>query len=158
MKLVLDTNVILEMLHWGDPRCAELLAALESGGASCCTDADCLAELERVLAYPQFGLVPAARDALFARYAALAARVDDDTAGAAATAAPLPRCRDADDQKFMTLAARAGAALLVTRDKELLRLARSRRTPPPFAILTPEAARLRLAAASATATPPETAA
>ena len=48
----------------------------------------------------------------------------------------LPRCRDADDQKFLVLAALCGADLLVTRDKLLLKLARHRHRPPPFGIVT----------------------
>ena len=51
---------------------------------------------------------------------------------------PLPHCRDADDQKFLELAARCRADVLVTRDRQLLRLARHRLRPPPFAILTAE--------------------
>ena len=57
----------------------------------------------------------------------------------------LPRCRDADDQKFLILAARCKADLLITRDKLLLKLARHRQKPPPFAIVTAEAARSLLA-------------
>ena len=34
----------------------------------------------------------------------------------------LPPCRDPDDQKFLELAAGAGADALVTKDRELLRL------------------------------------
>ncbi len=144
MKLVLDTNVVLELLHWQDPRSAPIAAALAAGRARCFTDDACLAELERVLAYPQFALDAAAQQALHARYRALAVRVA--AADADADAAELPRCRDADDQKFMELAARCAADLLVTRDKELLRLARRRARPAPFAILVPERAAERLAA------------
>jgi predicted nucleic acid-binding protein len=38
-------------------------------------------------------------------------------------AAALPRCRDADDQKFLELAAAAGARYLVSKDQALLELA-----------------------------------
>jgi len=144
-RLVLDTNIVMDMLHFGDPRTQPILASLARGRACCFTDADCLAELERVTGYPEFRLDAAARAALLARYLALATRCD---------APPdenerdygLPRCRDTDDQKFLTLAARCSADLLVTRDKLLLRLARHRHRPPPYAILTAEAARPRLEA------------
>ncbi|MFC5302762.1 putative toxin-antitoxin system toxin component, PIN family [Azospira restricta] len=145
MKLVLDTNVVLDLLFWRDPRCAALAEALAAGRAHCVTDDACLAELERVLAYPQFALDEAAQRTLHAQYRALAEGV---AAAGAGEPAELPRCRDADDQKFLELAARAGAELLLTRDRELLRLARSRRRPPPFAILVPEQAAARLAAPS----------
>jgi predicted nucleic acid-binding protein len=47
----------------------------------------------------------------------------------------VPVCRDPDDQKFLTLAAGAGADCLVTRDRELLRL--SRKCAPWLAIVSP---------------------
>lgn len=149
MKLVLDTNVVLDLLFWRDPRCDALAAALAAGRVRCFTDAACLAELERVLAYPQFALDAAAQQALLARYRGLAESAAESTAATDFPPAELPRCRDADDQKFMELAARCAAHLLLTRDRELLRLARSRRRPPPFAILVPERAAGLLAAAPA---------
>ena len=48
----------------------------------------------------------------------------------------LPRCRDADDQKFLILARRCRADLLITRDRLLLAVARQRRLLLPFAIVT----------------------
>ena len=148
MKLVLDTNVVLDLLFWHDPRCDALAAALAAGRVRCFTDAACLAELERVLAYPQFALDAAAQRALLESYRGLAESAAESTADAAdSPPLELPRCRDADDQKFMELAARCAADLLLTRDRELLRLASSRRRPPPFAILVPERAAERFAAA-----------
>ena len=86
-------------------------------------------ELQRVLTYPEFALAPAARDALYMEYERLAHRVESGVAQ------PLPRCRDTDDQKFLELAARSGAELLVSKDKALLRL--RGRTRLPFAIVAP---------------------
>jgi predicted nucleic acid-binding protein len=49
----------------------------------------------------------------------------------------LPRCRDADDQKFMEAAAAAGADLLITKDNALLELARAvERRALPFRIIS----------------------
>jgi putative PIN family toxin of toxin-antitoxin system len=118
MRIVLDTNVIIDMLHFADAGTLPLSAALANKRVVCWSDCECLAELRRVLAYPQFALASAAQDALFTTYADLARRCD--ASGAENYA--LPRCRDGDDQKFLTLAARCGADLLVTRDRELLRL------------------------------------
>jgi len=140
VKLVLDTNVIMELLHWRDPRSTQLMNAIEAGSVSCFTDAGCLAELQRVLAYPQFGRDEGAQYALLTQYREIVIEVP-----AGPVSLTLPRCRDADDQKFMEVAARGGADLLVTRDRELLKLARSRRHPAPFAIVTPEQAIAKLA-------------
>ena len=151
MKLVLDTNVVMELLHYRDPRSVLLMQAIDAGGIACFTDATCLAELERVLGYPQFKLDEAAQDALFRHYRTLAAAVDETPIDIV-----LPRCRDRDDQKFMELAARCGADLLVTRDRELLKLARRRARPAPFGIVEPERAIKALGAHQNT--PPETSA
>jgi len=56
----------------------------------------------------------------------------------AGEAPPLPRCKDRDDQKFLELAARCEANILVSKDKALLRL--RGRTKLGFQILKPEAA------------------
>ena len=63
-RLVLDTNIIMDMLHFANPATAPLLAALTAGRVQALTDPDCLAELERVLAYPEFRLDAPAQKAL----------------------------------------------------------------------------------------------
>ena len=135
-RVVLDTNVVMDMLHFGDRHARPLHAAISAGRWQCFSDGECLAELERVTGYAAFALDAAARQSLFERYLRLVTRCD----AAADENYPLPRCRDADDQKFLILAARSQADLLITRDKMLLRLARHRRLPPPFTILTSESA------------------
>ena len=132
VRLVLDTNIVIDMLHFDDRHTRPLRTAIADGRVRCFTDDDCLAELERVTGYPEFGLDAPARAALVAAYLAFVARCPaEDTEDYA-----LPRCRDADDQKFLIVAARCHADLLLTRDKLLLRLDRHRRTPPPFSIVT----------------------
>lgn len=139
LRLVLDTNIVLDLLHFRDAAAAPVLDALRAGSAVCFIDAACREELVRVLRYPQFGLTPAAAQQILAEYAAFA-RI----APAVETRAPaLPRCRDADDQKFLELAQAARADLLVTKDKALLRLGRGRRLAAP-AVGTPADALLRL--------------
>lgn len=137
MRLVLDTNILIDMFHFANPHTVPVLAALTGGHCTCFTDRDCLAELERVCTYPAFGLDSAQQSALIARYGELVVHAD---ATPSDPCFPLPRCRDPDDQKFLILAARCQADLLITRDKLLLRLAGHRRLPPPFRIVTAEAA------------------
>ena len=116
------------------------MIAIDAGTVRCFTDADCRAELVRVAAYPEFKLDAEAQQALLARYDQLSSRCDAEEE----ENFPLPRCRDADDQKFLILAARSGAGLLVTRDKLLLRLAQHKRTPPPCPIVKADEACRRL--------------
>jgi putative PIN family toxin of toxin-antitoxin system len=133
--LVLDTNVVLDLLHFDDAVARPLRQALEAGRVRCAASAATLDEWRRVLAYPEFGLDPARQVALLARYRALAEPVDGVDEGAG-----LPRCSDPDDQKFVELAAAAGAAALVSKDRALLGL--RRRCAPLFRVMTvAEAAR-----------------
>lgn len=138
MRLVLDTNIVMDMLHFNDHRTQFLKALIADGHVQCLTDSSCLAELERVTAYPEFGLDDPSRRALVANYRTMVqiceAEGEEDYG--------LPRCRDTDDQKFLILAARCSADLLITRDKLLLKLAHHRHKPPPFGIVTAEAAKI----------------
>jgi putative PIN family toxin of toxin-antitoxin system len=133
---VLDTNVVLDCLHFADPAAQPILQALQAGRIECRTTAAMLEELRRVLAYPALGLEPAPQADVCVRYRRLARCVE------APAALPLPRCRDADDQKFLDLAAAEGAAVLVSKDRALLGLKGRRRLG--FRILAPEQASAEL--------------
>jgi uncharacterized protein len=130
MRLVLDTQVWLDWLVFDDSSVAALRATIDAGRAEVVIDAACLAELERVLAYPLGGRALDAA-ACLAACRRIATRVEVGTG----ELYKLPLCRDPDDQKFLTLAAGARADCLVTRDRELLRL--TRRSAPWFRILAP---------------------
>lgn len=132
LRFVLDTNVVLDLFHWANTDAVPIMAALESGQIECFADERTMDELQRVLTYPQLKMTPAMIVERYARYRGLIRMVD------AGEAPPLPRCKDRDDQKFLELAARCGANLLVSKDKALLRL--RGRTTLGFQILKPEAA------------------
>ena len=130
---VFDTNVVLDLLHFDDPVARPLLEALQAGRVRCVASAATLDELRRVLAYPEFAIDVAGQAALLDAYRRLCGaplRHDGDAA--------LPRCSDPDDQKFLDLAAASGAAVLVTKDRALLKL--GRRCARRFAVMTPGAA------------------
>ncbi|HEX8986734.1 MAG TPA: putative toxin-antitoxin system toxin component, PIN family [Rhodocyclaceae bacterium] len=135
LRVVFDTNVLLSLYVFADSRYVALRDALERGRLEAVTNAACLAEFRRVLAYPQFGAGPQAQADALARYtehAFLFAGLPADS--------PLPRCKDRDDQKFLELARDAGAAWLVTSDRALLVLARRQRLAHLFRVITPDAA------------------
>ena len=121
MKVVLDTNIWLDWLVFADPGVAPLRAAFEAGRIQIFIDEACEAELARVLGYPlQKKILDAAgQQACMAECKRIARRIARGKPPAA-----LPRCRDADDQKFLEAAAAAGADFLVTKDAALLELAR----------------------------------
>lgn len=135
-RLVLDTNIVMDMLHFANRHTTPLRAGIDSGRLQCFTDSECLAELERVTGYPEFDMDTAKRQALMEKYRGFVVVCD----AIGEENYPLPRCRDADDQKFLILGARCRADLLITRDKLLLKLARHRHKPPPYGIVTAEAA------------------
>jgi putative PIN family toxin of toxin-antitoxin system len=134
LRLVLDTNVWLDWLVFGDPGVAPLKAAVAECRAAIFIDAACEEELERALGYDlgrKFTLDAGARGACLAECRRVAQRIEasrDDPG------AQLPVCRDADDQKFLEAALAARAEFLLTRDRALLDLA----VRAPFCILTPE--------------------
>jgi putative PIN family toxin of toxin-antitoxin system len=132
LRLVLDTNVVLDLFHWGNVDAVPIMAALEAGQIECFADERTLDELKRVLTYPQLKQTPEMIAERYARYSKLVTLVPPGEAP------KLPRCKDRDDQKFLELAARCEANLLVSKDKALLRL--RGRTTLGFQILKPAAA------------------
>lgn len=132
-RIVIDTNVCLDLFVFHDPRWATLLAALESGAVEAITRADCRAEYLVVLHYPHLPLDAASRPASAARFDALIKVVAPD-----ASPVRLPVCSDKDDQKFLELARDAGADILITKDKALLKLARKTVQAGLFRIMLPE--------------------
>jgi len=133
-RLVLDTNVVLDLFHFADAAAQPILAALEAGDAECWLEDAGREELARVLTYPELRLESAAAAVILDRYDRLARRAVPD----GRPLPRLPRCKDADDQKFLELVARIDAGLLVSKDRALLALARS--PGIGFQILTPAAA------------------
>jgi putative PIN family toxin of toxin-antitoxin system len=131
--IVLDTNVCLDLFVFRDPRWASLLAALESGAVEAVTRSDCRDEYLIVLHYSHLPLDDSTRPDAAARFDALIRVVAPDS-----RAVRLPVCTDRDDQKFLEIARDAGAAILVTKDKALLKLARRNARDGLFRIMTPE--------------------
>ncbi len=136
LRLVLDTQIWLDLLLFDDPRCAALGAALLGGRAIAHTDDECSAEWRRVLRYPALRLTPEQREELQSRFDALA--VPFEGSRDAPAQVPLPRCRDPDDQKFLQLARDTQAVALVSRDNAVLELARQVERSGLFRILRPE--------------------
>lgn len=130
-RVVLDTNVWLDWLVFRDPAVAALREAQADGRIEIVIDEACEAELARVLAYDlgARSLDSRAQTECLDRCREIATRVP------AAAQAAWPECRDPDDRKFLALASAAGAAILVSRDRALLDLARRVRE---VRIVTPE--------------------
>jgi len=118
--LVLDTNIVLDMLVFRDPRTHALHSALfanpETPDLLWLATAPMREELARVLAYPHI----AARLAFHGLQAVQVLSQFDARARIVPVAPKAPAtCKDPDDQKFIDLAVSHGATLL-SKDKAVL--------------------------------------
>ncbi len=145
---MLDTNVVLDLLHFDDPSVQSLKRAVEAGQVRCVVTDATLDEWRRVLGYPEICLDAVRQAALFARYQALTTKLDTLKGefevprkatpirdGLESGWSRMPRCSDPDDQKFVDLAAASGAQGLVSKDRAVLKL--RRRCASRFRIMTP---------------------
>ena len=114
--VVVDTNVALDLLIFSDPRTGPLRQALAQGRLEWIATQVMRDELERVLAYPH---IVSRMD--FYRVSAAQVLAAFDAQARLREVAPRVAyvCKDADDQKFINLAA-AHAAILLSKDKAVL--------------------------------------
>lgn len=120
---VLDTNVVLDLLLFRDPRGQALHQALSDQLLRWITTEQMLVELDWVL--HRSALAAWGHDS--ALVMAQARRLCSTVPASAEGGSRVPRCTDPDDQMFIDLAWRWPAALLFSRDRALLRLARPAR-------------------------------
>lgn len=136
-RLVLDTNVSLDLFVFRDPRGSSLLKMLRDGECEVLMRIDCRDEYLRVLAYPQLKLSPLRRvnaiEAFDALYRFVGAAELSETVDA-----ELPQCADPDDQKFLELALQSHAGVVLSRDKAVLELADRVQHAGLFTIATPQ--------------------
>jgi len=137
-RIVLDTNVCLDLFVFGDSMCSHVLAAMQSGAVQAVTRDDCREEWQRVLHYPQLPIEDRQRPGFRNAFDALVQRLPPEASTPGEDAIPLPRCADPDDQKFLELALASGARWLLSKDKELLKLDRRMRSAGLFAIRLPQ--------------------
>ncbi|MEJ8857989.1 putative toxin-antitoxin system toxin component, PIN family [Variovorax robiniae] len=118
MTIVIDTNVALDLLVFGDPACQSLQAALDAGELRWLATAAMRDELARVLCYPQ--IVPRLAwyqrtpEAVLADFDRLSQRVESAPRATVV-------CKDPDDQMFIDLAV-AHRAPLRSKDRLVLAL------------------------------------
>lgn len=123
LKLILDTNIVLDWLVYRDEGVAALQLAVDRSLVEIITHAPAIDELRRVLAYPRFKLTTREQQDTLERYTAQT-RLVTLPAGAMDERLPpgFPRCRDRDDQHFLMLAHHERDAALVSKDVDLLTL------------------------------------
>lgn len=137
--LVLDTNVVLDWLAFGDASSQPVFEAIQSGRCRWHATSAMRLELERVLTYKDLSRVGFDLATVLSNWDAWVARVEP--------AAPSPnplRCTDPDDQKFIDLGLQLGGCTLLSRDRAVLKLSRRAR-PLGLTIATPQTWALSLA-------------
>jgi predicted nucleic acid-binding protein len=136
-SVVIDTNVILDMFLFTDPRVSALVAALNSGELQWLATRVMREELARVLQYEHL------QKRLMGKTSTKGASTDEGSATAAASVTTTARallildkmdqqahlvevapragyvCKDMDDQKFIDLA-QAHRSMLISKDKDIL--------------------------------------
>lgn len=126
---MLDTNVVLDLLHFLDATVLPIRLAIDEGRAQCYASPSTMSELSRVLSYPEFQLTTPAQSALLMQYQSWI-----NMSNNAFAHARLPCCADPDDQMLLELAAGVTADMLISKDKAVLALKCS---VVGFKILTP---------------------
>jgi len=133
-RLVLDTNVCLDLFVFRDPRWNGLLHSLRTGQVEAVTREDCRMEWLVVLNYPHLPVKEEDKLAIRAEFDQLISCLPN----VAVNTFGLPLCTDPDDQKFLELALQSSADILITKDKALLKLAKKTARNKQFAIMTPQ--------------------
>jgi len=116
---VLDTNIVLDLWIFDDPRTQGLRHALGQGRLRWIATASMREELRRVLGYPHLAarmapITPSgcSTEAILQAFDVQATLLDDAPKASCT-------CKDADDQKFIDLAV-AHRALLLSKDAQVL--------------------------------------
>ena len=116
--VVLDTNIVLDLWLYNDPATPALLAALTANDVQWVATQVMRDELERVLAYPHI-VQRMLKSHITAEH--ILAQFDAHAVLQPVAAKAPYTCKDADDQKFVDLAA-ATQAQLISKDKAVLTL------------------------------------
>jgi len=130
LRLLLDTNIVLDCLVFRDPTARSLWAAVEAKGVELLSHPLALEELSRVLAYPQCRLDEEVQLDIWARYAEVTSLIPvPDGFGLESLSLPpgFPGCRDRDDELFLALAYHSGADALISKDRDILSLRKKAR-------------------------------
>ena len=125
IRLVLDTNVVIDWLVFDDPFMNPLRHGVRDARIQVLTHPPAVEELRRVLAYPQLKLDLTRQQEIFTRYQAQTT-IADMPGGFSTRQLMLPggfpRCRDRDDEPFLALAYHTKANVLASRDNAVLGL------------------------------------
>lgn len=117
--IVLDTNVLLDILVFDDERAHPLRAALENAQFKAVATSKTIDEFMDVISRDQFQLTIEQQAEILNQWRAWSSLIDDESL------APAPwKCKDRDDQVFINLAFTLKPSTLISKDKQVLKIAK----------------------------------
>jgi putative PIN family toxin of toxin-antitoxin system len=138
VRLVLDTNVVLDWLVFSAPALAGFREQVGDGRVQVITDTFAIDELRRVLPRRELKLDFTRQQTVLEQYCARTSPVNAIAqSGDDSLPHGFPVCKDPDDNPFLQLTYRSKALALVTKDRAVLRLRRRVRSYG-FAVMTVE--------------------
>ena len=117
--VVLDTNILLDVLVFDDSRAHPLRAALIAGSLDAVATEKTLSEFLDVIGREQFSLSQERQHEIMSQWRSWARLINDQVLDAAPW-----KCKDRDDQVFINLAYTLKPAILISKDKMVLRIAK----------------------------------
>lgn len=124
LRIVLDTNVVLDALLFRDADSGRLNDLLDAGRLHWVASEAMRTELAHVLARPAFNAWRAREATVWTRWAQTCCPMETRPLSGAALRL---RCTDRDDQMFIDLALACGARWLLSRDRAVLKLGKRAR-------------------------------
>ena len=120
MKTVIfDTNVLLDLFVFNDFRALHVKEALVNKKLKALATPMTIEEFADVISRPLFSLEQSSQEQILSEWRNLASVIPDETLSSAPW-----KCQDPDDQIFLDLAYTSKPCLLISKDNELLRLAK----------------------------------
>jgi putative PIN family toxin of toxin-antitoxin system len=117
--VVLDTNILLDVLVFDDSRAHPLRAALIAGDLDAVATEKTLSEFLDVIGREQFSLSQEKQNEIISQWQSWASLINDDVLDVAPW-----KCKDRDDQVFINLAYTLKPAMLISKDKLVLKIAK----------------------------------
>jgi putative PIN family toxin of toxin-antitoxin system len=117
--VILDTNILLDILVFDEELAHPLREALEMKSVDAVSTPRMVDEFLDVIARPQFELSAGDQETIATQWSVWCRLVDDESLQ------PAPwKCRDRDDQVFINLSYALRPATLISKDKQVLKLAK----------------------------------
>lgn len=133
LRVVIDTNVCLDLFVFQDPRWQLLMQRLQDGSITAITKKECRDEWLSVLHYEHLPINDDTRPHFELQFDQYIQCVDVPN-----KLTKLPLCTDKDDQKFLDISRDTSIDVLITKDKALLKLAKKLQKLGLFIIESPE--------------------